>query len=323
MTSKAVFVLSLIIALIAPSAHSTTEAATFTCDGDSEGPYPLSIHEIEDVRALGLPLDRQFCSTLNMSGPIVPSDVKSFKDWLRHEPYTHYVKLASPGGSIEAAMEIGRLIRARFMKVWSYYLDPEEARSCSKRKVVEDLRKRQLPIDDASIKERQTHCRRRHDCRFENRCCLSACVFILVGSADRIAGNIGLHRPTLSDFSQRSYEDARQTLSRGRLLIEQYLKEMEISQSVLEAMMQVPPDEIRLLDYLAAPALIAGLTADRKLIEEKYYKRDDFQMAPSVYDWLKAKCVKKGSGDYYSGLGLCLGGELEKEQMRRAKRLNP
>ena len=37
MTNKAVFVLSIIIALIAPSARSTTEAATFVCDGDSEG----------------------------------------------------------------------------------------------------------------------------------------------------------------------------------------------------------------------------------------------------------------------------------------------
>jgi len=155
MTNKAVFVLSIIIALIATSARSTAEAATFTCHGEKWHEAD-GHHEIEDVRALGLPLDRRFCRVLNMSGPIVPSDVKSFKDWLRHEPYTHIVQLASPGGSIEAAMEIGRLIRARFMMVWSYDLDPKEARSCSDR-VVESQFKQQLPIDNASKKKRQNN----------------------------------------------------------------------------------------------------------------------------------------------------------------------
>jgi len=86
--------------------------------------------------------------------------------------------------------------------------------------------------------------------------------------------------------------------------------------------MQIPPDEIRLLDRFAAPALIAGSRADRELIEEMY-KRYDFQMAPSVYDWLRAKCTKKGKGPYKLGQGGCLYEEMEKEQMRRAKRLNP
>ena len=344
MTKKAVFVVSLIIALSAASARWTAEAATFVCRGGSENefvakerfeeqkPHVSSMfldgrYGILDGRELGLPVEmvdgkyRRFCRVLLMSGRIVPSDVKAFKDWLRHEPYTHIVKVASPGGSIEAAIEIGRLIRARFMRVWAYVLEPKGERRCPYSEMLEYQRKWKHPTDDASIKERQKVCLRNTDCRFENRCCLSACVFILVGAAYRDAQNIGLHRPSVRDFSQRSYDDAKQTLSRGQRLIEEYLKEMEVSEGVLRAMMKIPPDEIRLLDWIAATALIAGVSADRELVE-RMYKRPTFQMAPSIYDWLRPKCSQYHS-ENYSRLDTCLLWELQKESIRRAKRLKP
>src|SRR5262249_26113956 len=84
--------------------------------------------------------DRQHRRTVVMSGPIVPDDVKAFKAWLVCEPYTHVVKLTSPGGSIEAAMEIGRLIRARFMETSTYTLAPEQERRCSVKDAIEYFR---------------------------------------------------------------------------------------------------------------------------------------------------------------------------------------
>jgi hypothetical protein len=175
-----------------------------------------------------------------------------------------------------------------------------------------------LPLDDASIRERQEICRRNTDCRTENRCCLSACALILAGGASRDARNVGLHRPSIKDFSERSYEDTRKVLSKGQLLIENYLKDMEVPHGVFSTMMQVPPDEILLLDWIAASALFTGLPADKNLIEERY-KRPDFALAPSIYDWLKPKC-SDAKGSYLWG---CLRRELNKESIRRAKRLTP
>ena len=122
-----------------------------------------------------------------MSGPIVPEDVNAFKEWLVREPYTHIVKVSSPGGSVEAAVQIGRLIRSRFMVVWSHNFEPKEERVCSAADALSAQRQMQLPTDDASVKERQAICRRNTDCRIDNRCCLSACVLILADGAHRDA----------------------------------------------------------------------------------------------------------------------------------------
>ena len=253
-----------------------------------------------------------------MSGPIVPEDVKAFKEWLLREPYTHIVMISSPGGSIEAAMEIGRLIRSRFMQVRSYKLEPREDRGCSPKQALEIQQELGKPTDDASIKERQAICQKLTDCRVENRCCLSACVLVLAGGAMRWTENAGLHRPGVGDFSDRSYEDVRTTLSRGHRLIEQYLNEMEVSQNVFTTMMQIPPGDMRLLDAVEATTLFAGLPGDKKSYE-RYEKSPESGFAASIYDWLKPKC------DHLPAWQLedCLWIEMNKESVRRATRLSP
>jgi hypothetical protein len=87
-----------------------------------------------------------------------------------------------------------------------------------------------------------------YDCRVGDRCCLSACVLILLAGVYRDAQNLGLHRPALSDFPERTFEEAHDKLASGDLIVENYLKEMEAPPGLLEAMMQVPPDQIRLLE---------------------------------------------------------------------------
>jgi hypothetical protein len=143
----------------------------------------------------------------------------------------------------------------------------------------------------------------------------------VVAGADRDALNLGLHRPSLREFAEHTYEDTRDTLLSGQARVERYLKEMEVSGRFFEAMMRVPPDEIRMLDWINATALIAGLPADRELIEERY-ERPDFQFSPSAYDWLRPKCSQFESDDR-QGLGDCLREELQKESIRRAKQAIP
>lgn len=304
-------------ALFFLSGSLVSEASTFGCreanGGDVDGHY-----DEEEARELGIPLDRPYCKVLLMSGRIVPEDVGAFKEWLVREPYTHVIKIGSPGGSIEAAVEIGRVIRSRFMTVWTYDLAPEKERVCSTKDAVETLRILELPINSTSIKERQEICRKNVDCRIGNRCCVSACSLILAAGASRDARNVGLHRPSLKDFSQKSYDDTRKVLLRGQLLIETYLKEMEVPRTVFEKMMEVPPDELLLLDWVSASALFAGLPADKELIERRY-QRPDFGLAPSIYDWLKPKCADSKGLDLWG----CLRNELRRESVKRAKRLTP
>ena len=275
-----------------------------------------------------------------ISGPIVPDDVKLFKAWLVREPYTYVVKISSPGGSIEAAMEIGRLIRARFMRTKAYRLALNQERRCSVRDAIEHFQSfiPPRPYDDTSIKEQQAKCKTFTDCRVHDRCCLSACVLVLAGGASRSADNVGLHRPSLKDFSERSYEDARATLLKGLDSIERYLKEMEVPPAVFTAMMQAPPDGIMLLDEVAAAALFTGLSPEEAKVvfftAQAFRTEHDMDifyrlrarnpnpemtvLAPSVYDWLRPRCTRDQDLDDW-----CVYLEMAKESVKRANRLSP
>jgi hypothetical protein len=147
---------------------------------------------------------------------------------------------------------------------------------------------------------------------------VSACSLILAAGADRGAFNVGLHRPSLKDFSEKGYDDTRNALLRGQLLIEAYLKEMEVPRTFFEKMMATPPDELLLLDRISASALFAGLPADKELIEKRE-RRPDFGLAPSIYDWLKPKCADSKAFDLWG----CLRNELRRESVKRAKRQTP
>lgn len=79
--------------------------------------------------------------------------------------------------------------------------------------------------------------------------CASACVLVLAGGVQReVAGTVGIHRPyfaslspTLSSAAVRSLRD------QGTKAISHYLAEMDISPMLLDAMLSVPPEEMRLL----------------------------------------------------------------------------
>ena len=81
--------------------------------------------------------------------------------------------------------------------------------------------------------------------------CLSACVFILASGVKRYPyGQVGIHRPYFRalDIS----ENEKSVRNRRDLLLQrarQYLDDMDVPQSLLEAMLSVAPDNIRLLNW--------------------------------------------------------------------------
>jgi len=318
------------LAALAPWAVSA-KAATFDCEQKSDiswdGHY--SPHRAEE---LGLPNDRQYCRRVVMNGPISASDVAAFNDWLHREPYTRVVRAQSTGGEVDAAMAIGRIVRSRFMTVDTEVYDLARSRECTTQRVLARGQKYGLPTDAASINQAVTICRKRNDCRVENRCCLSACVLVAVASVQLSSSNLGLHRLSLRDFAKFGYEEATRRLADANVRVEGYLKEMGVAPTLYAAMIKVPPDEIQLLDEPAIKALLLGIS--RKEAEDL---PPDLDIMPaSVEDWLKAKCKEQFDIDEYirkrggfqskrfealrfdSG-SKCMNRELDREFVRRAK----
>ena len=113
------------------------------------------------------------------------------------------MQLISDGGSVEAAIELGRVIRKYGMNV---------------------------------IVPSKSHC-------------FSSCVLALAAGADRIPlGRVGIHRPYFGDLSnQASIDEIRKRQSAVRIKIRSYLAEMDVSPALMDLMLSVPPEKVRIL----------------------------------------------------------------------------
>lgn len=81
-----------------------------------------------------------------------------------------------------------------------------------------------------------------------NAKCYSACVFLLAGGTLRNAfGQVGIHRPFGQSVGDIDYADAQRSFDAIRSSARRYLAEMNLPDSLFEAMVNVPPQEIRLL----------------------------------------------------------------------------
>lgn len=83
---------------------------------------------------------------------------------------------------------------------------------------------------------------------FDEGKCLSSCVLILAGAVRRSLSNtIGIHRPYLSSTDQRDYRTIQATQRRLSKVVKDYLEEMNVSPSLYDAMVVIPPEKMRLL----------------------------------------------------------------------------
>jgi ATP-dependent protease ClpP protease subunit len=83
---------------------------------------------------------------------------------------------------------------------------------------------------------------------FDDGKCLSSCVFILAGAVRRsLSNSIGIHRPYLSSTDQRDYRTTQATQRKLSKLVKDYLEEMNVSPSLYDAMVVIPPEKVRLL----------------------------------------------------------------------------
>lgn len=140
--------------------------------------------------------------------------------------------LNSPGGSVEEALKIGRFFR-------KYLL---EATTLS---------------DPAPT------------CKNSNCACVSACALIWFGAVSR-GGTVGVHRYTFANdaFRRLSAPDASSEYRQGWANILAYLTEMEVPNSVIEAMTSTSSNDIRWVS-----AFDPGL-----------------DHPPSIAEWVDASC---------------------------------
>lgn len=78
--------------------------------------------------------------------------------------------------------------------------------------------------------------------------CSSSCVFILAGAVRRILSkNIGIHRPYSSRTDNRDYQAIQLDQRQLAKFAKDYLHEVNVSPSLYDAMISIPPEKIKLL----------------------------------------------------------------------------
>lgn len=79
--------------------------------------------------------------------------------------------------------------------------------------------------------------------------CLSACVLVLAGSAERsVDGKVGIHRPYLEEAIGTTPAEQKSIQDKIGGEIKAYLTESNVPTALYDAMMRVPPSKIRYLE---------------------------------------------------------------------------
>jgi len=186
-------------------------------------------------------------------GKIVAGDYQRFRLALKggNEPI-NAVNIVSPGGSVVEALQIGRLIRRLNF--------PTNAPSLAS---FAPEARRQICAASARL-DRSANCT-----------CASACFLIWAGGVERSGNDIHIHRISYDRdyYGALSPNDAAVKYQEALETVRAYLNEMEIPDSIFEAMVKMPSYTTAILkeaNYLAWP--------------------------PSFGEWLTAKCGPPGRG---------------------------
>ena len=130
--------------------------------------------------------------------------------------------------------------------------------------------------------------------------CLSACVFVLIGGVDRSVTTdasrgvgIGLHRPYFGslapDLSSAEISQKREQL---RSEISRYIREMNLTDRLLDLMEAVPPEKMKMLSELEVDDL--GLNGSDPVWDEKTVAKESSFYGISSAEYRKRKVMTQG-----------------------------
>jgi hypothetical protein len=172
-------------------------------------------------------LSTPFSNGAVLQGEIKRGDCRKLRDFAyKHWPARIY--LASPGGSLTEALELGRLVRALKLQTFVPVIRKGELRErqAAEHKVLEP---------DTNLK------------------CASACFFVFVAGIYRSQDYrfgvplLGIHKPFLSEkeLEKLTGDQAISTARQVRVIVESYLKEMGVAAKYVDEMFSIPKDEVR------------------------------------------------------------------------------
>ncbi len=198
-----------------------------------------------------------------LEGEIEAGDSEKFKSFI-DKNQSKSVYLASPGGNVAEAIEIGHIARALKLET----IIPAQASSEFRSRSIDILKK---VADRHHIKNREA-----------NYMCASACFFIFVAGIHRIKEEffeepiLGVHRPfmTDSDLRKLSANQAIASANQLRKVVESYLKEMSVPMKYADLMFSVPKAQVRWIG-----------SAD--------FQSDLEGFIPELKDWMDAQCDKR------------------------------
>lgn len=229
-------------------------------------------HACGEVTAVGMEATDK-ATLIQIYGDITQSDVVKIATAIKRSvpkpglPYELYINLDSGGGDVESAIAIGRLIRM----------------TTAKTNVM-------LPLPFPPLAGAPTR---------TNAVCASACVLVLVAGSERAMNlrmqSIGIHRP-YSTNPLAPGADSRAAYAAIAARVKSYLDEMAMPGRLYEAMMEVPPEEVR---WLSSDELI-----DLRIFgsDPAYADLRDSRAAAahgiSKQDWLRRKALATRSCEH-------------------------
>ncbi len=178
-------------------------------------------------------------------GQIEPGDCLKFRYFMSKQG-AHRIYLASPGGNLREAMEIGWLVRALKLET----IVPGKWTT-------------------ADINRRWAEARHMKD--FEhNYMCASACFFIFAAGISREVNGLdpilGIHRPYLSedDLRKLNYDQALRAGQETKTTVEAYLREMSVPSKYSDKLFSIPSDAIQWISTDEFEADFQGIIPELK-----------------------------------------------------------
>lgn len=181
-----------------------------------------------------------------MEGPIEPGDCEKLKIFISKQG-AHRIYLASPGGNLREAMEIGRLVRTLKLQT----IVPGRWGSN------EDINRRWAKAHNLKNFEK-------------NYMCASACFFVFVAGIAKDTNGfdpiLGIHRPYLSDNDLRglSYDQALRAGRDTRTKVEAYLKEMSVPAKYSDKLFSIPAEATQWISTDDFEADLQGIIPELK-----------------------------------------------------------